>query len=154
MKPIQIFITMAIFAISFASNAQQKVVKTEAEWKKQLTEKQFTILRKKGTEYAFSGKLNKEYGQGIYYCAGCNTPLFSSETKFDSGTGWPSFDNHIANNVSFLEDHKYGMLRTEVVCNICDGHLGHVFLDGPKKTTGKRYCVNSAALVFKKNKDN
>lgn len=130
-------------------SAQEKIIKTDTEWKEILTPKQYHILREKGTEYAFSGKYDKFYKKGTYYCAACNTALFKSKDKFDSGTGWPSFDNHIKNNVGFKEDHKYGMTRTEVVCNVCNGHLGHMFMDGPKKTTGKRYCVNSLALKFK-----
>jgi len=121
---------------------------TESEWREKLTEKQYRILRLKGTEYAFSGEYNKHYKPGTYFCAGCNTPLFSSTTKFDSGTGWPSFDNHIDDNVGFLVDKSHGTTRTEIICNGCKGHLGHVFNDGPRKTTGKRYCVNSISLKF------
>ncbi|MGY6647457.1 peptide-methionine (R)-S-oxide reductase MsrB [Wenyingzhuangia sp. IMCC45574] len=139
-----------LFLATTTSIAQQKIVKTDKEWKKQLTDQQYQILRKKGTERPFTGEYNKHYKKGTYYCAACNTPLFKSETKFDSGTGWPSFDNHIGDNVDFIADHKFGMVRTEITCKVCDGHLGHVFNDGPKKTTGKRYCVNSASLVFKK----
>ncbi len=142
------FSFFSLFSLS-PTFSQKKITKTDVEWQKILTKKQYHILRQKGTEYAFSGELNKNYKKGIYYCAGCNTPLFKSETKFDSGTGWPSFDNHINNHVSLLEDKKYGMVRTEIICNVCDGHLGHLFLDGPKETTGKRYCVNSASLTFK-----
>lgn len=129
--------------------AQEKIVKTNEEWKKILTPKQYYILRQKGTEPAFSGELNKVYTKGIYYCAACNTPLFNSDTKFDSGTGWPSFYNHIGDNIDFVADYKYGITRVEIICKVCDGHLGHVFNDGPKKTTGKRYCVNSISLTFK-----
>lgn len=146
----QTFIILTFLFISICSFGQQKITKSDAEWKKQLTKKQYYILRTKGTEYAFSGKYNKHYTKGIYHCAGCNTPLFKSDTKFNSGTGWPSFDNHIGDNVDFLQDKKFGMIRTEIICKICDGHLGHIFLDGPKETTGKRYCVNSDALIFNK----
>lgn len=136
--------------ILFVSNitAQEKIIKTNAEWKKLLTPEQYQILREEGTEYAFSGEYDKFYKKGTYYCAACNTPLFTSKSKFDSGTGWPSFDNHIDNNVDFHVDKKYGMTRTEITCNVCNGHLGHLFMDGPKRTTGKRYCVNSLALKF------
>lgn len=150
MKHFLHLVILFVFATINNIHAQEKIVKTDAEWKQQLTAKQYHILRQKGTEYAFSGEYNKHYKPGTYYCAACNTPLFSSQTKFDSGTGWPSFDNHIANNIDFLVDKKYGMIRTEIICNVCNGHLGHLFKDGPKKTTGKRYCVNSAALTFKK----
>lgn len=129
-------------------SAQKKVIKSNTEWKKELTSEQYHILREKGTEYAFSGEYNKFYKEGTYHCAACNTPLFSSDSKFDSGTGWPSFDNHIKQNVNFHVDKKYGMIRTEITCNVCEGHLGHIFLDGPNETTGKRYCVNSLSLKF------
>ncbi|MGY5352904.1 peptide-methionine (R)-S-oxide reductase MsrB [Wenyingzhuangia sp. IMCC45533] len=145
----QILISSCLLFLSMTSFGQEKIIKSDAEWKQQLTKEQYYILRQKGTEYAFSGKYNKHYKNGTYHCAGCDTPLFESTTKFDSGTGWPSFDNHISNHVSFLEDHKYGMVRTEIICKVCEGHLGHMFLDGPRKTTGKRYCVNSASLLFK-----
>ncbi|NIJ46153.1 peptide-methionine (R)-S-oxide reductase [Wenyingzhuangia heitensis] len=148
-KSIHIILFLLFLTISNA-HSQKKVIKTDAEWKQQLTEKQYFVLRQKGTEYAFSGEYDKHYKTGTYYCAGCNTPLFTSTTKFDSGTGWPSFDNHINNNVAFLIDKKYGMVRTEIICNVCEGHLGHMFKDGPKETTGKRYCVNSASLLFNK----
>lgn len=142
--------SILFLTFNYSSFAQKKVIKTEAQWQKELTQEQYYILRKKGTEYAFSGKYNKHYKEGIYHCSACNTPLFKSTTKFDSGTGWPSFDNHIGDSVDFLEDKKHGMVRTEIICKICDGHLGHMFLDGPRKTTGKRYCVNSVSLTFKK----
>jgi|SaaInl0LU_22_DNA_1037365.scaffolds.fasta_scaffold00592_4 peptide-methionine (R)-S-oxide reductase len=129
-------------------NGQTKITKTDAEWKKALTPLQYEILRKKGTEYAFSGEYNKFYEEGIYHCAGCNTPLFTSESKFDSGTGWPSFNDHISNNVHFHEDNRYEMNRTEITCNVCDGHLGHFFTDKLKKRYRKRYCVNSLSLKF------
>ena len=146
---LSFFTLFTVFFIGSIS-AQKKIIKTDAEWKKILTPAQYQVLRKAGTEPAFSGKYDHFYKKGTYYCAACNTPLFTSKSKFDSGSGWPSFDNHIGNNVGFHEDDKYGITRTEIICNICDGHLGHMFMDGPKKTTGKRYCVNSLALKFKK----
>lgn len=109
---------------------------------------QYYVLRKAGTEPAFSSPLNKNYEQGVYVCAACNTPLFKSEHKFDSGTGWPSFDQEIKGNVAFSTDYKIGYARTEEHCAICGGHLGHVFDDGPRNTTGKRHCINGVALKF------
>ena len=125
-----------------------KVTKTEAEWKAQLSSTAFQVLRKAGTERAFSSPLNKNYKKGTFHCAGCNTPLFKSEHKFDSGTGWPSFDREIEGNVSFSTDYNIGHARTEEHCATCGGHLGHVFTDGPRKTTGKRHCINGVALKF------
>jgi peptide-methionine (R)-S-oxide reductase len=132
-------------------NAKQetfKVTKTEAEWKTQLNSEAFYVLRKAGTERAFSSPLNKNYKKGTFHCAGCNTPLFKSEHKFDSGTGWPSYDREIEGNVSFTTDYDIGYARTEEHCATCGGHLGHVFNDGPRKTTGKRHCINGVALKF------
>ena len=125
-----------------------EVVKTETEWKNTLTPEQFYVLRKAGTESPFSSPLNKNYKSGIYHCAACNTALFKSENKFDSGTGWPSFDREIKGNVAFSTDTKIGYTRVEEHCATCGGHLGHVFNDGPK-TTGKRHCINGDALIFK-----
>jgi len=127
-----------------------KMPKTEEEWKKKLNKEEYSILREKGTEAPFTGKLLHNKDDGDYTCAACGAKLFSSEAKFDSGTGWPSFDEPMNNeNVELLEDNSLGMSRTEVVCKNCGSHLGHLFNDGPTKT-GERYCINSACLRFKK----
>ena len=125
-----------------------KVTKTDQEWKNQLNDLQYNVLRKSGTERAFSSPLNKIYKPGIYSCAACDTPLFEGKHKFDSGSGWPSFDREIEGNVAFSVDYNIGMARNEEHCAVCGGHLGHVFNDGPRKTTGLRHCVNGAALKF------
>jgi peptide-methionine (R)-S-oxide reductase len=126
----------------------EKVVKSEEEWKKSLTPEQFHILREKGTERAYSGKYWNNHERGIYRCAGCGLDLYNSDTKFESGTGWPSFTAPVApENVMTRPDNSWFSHRTEVLCPRCGGHLGHVFDDGPKPT-GLRYCMNSAALQF------
>lgn len=127
-----------------------EVNKSDEEWKNILTPVEFQILREKGTEYAFTGEYFNHKEKGTYVCAGCGNELFTSESKYDSGCGWPSFYEPVdEENVGESEDRSNGMVRTEIVCNKCGGHLGHVFPDGPKPT-GLRYCVNSASLDFKK----
>ena len=124
-----------------------EVTKTEQEWRQALTSQQFHVLREKGTERPRSSPLDKEYGEGLYRCAGCDLPLFTSETKFNSGTGWPSFYAPIENAVATSVDFDLVLPRTEVHCRRCGGHLGHVFNDGPRPT-GKRYCMNGVSLKF------
>ena len=127
-----------------------KIEKTEEEWKKELTPEQYEVLRKKGTERAWTGKLLDNKADGTYQCAACGNPLFDSSTKFDSGSGWPSFFQPISKEAVDLKmDKSFGMIRTEVNCGRCGSHLGHVFHDGPKPT-GERYCMNSISLDFNK----
>lgn len=127
-----------------------KVEKSEKQWKEQLEDEQYRVLRQKGTEAPHSGKYNLHFDKnGDYRCAACDAKLFESDSKFESGCGWPSFDEAIEGSVEYVQDREFGMLRTEILCANCGGHLGHVFDDGPTQT-GQRYCVNSASIEFKK----
>ncbi|MBE9205297.1 peptide-methionine (R)-S-oxide reductase MsrB [Nostoc sp. LEGE 06077] len=130
-----------------SSNTEFEVTKSEEEWSKVLTKEQFYVLRKHGTERAFTSSLDKEYGEGSYVCAACELPLFKSDTKFNSGTGWPSFFKPIEGAIATTVDRSLFMTRTEVHCRRCGGHLGHVFADGPAPT-GQRYCMNGVSLKF------
>lgn len=157
-----IFLILSVLIISCTGNAQKKesvkekkvyaVSKTDKEWKEILTSEQYYILRKAGTERPYSSPLNKVYASGTFHCAACNTPLYESKHKFDSGTGWPSFDRGVKGNIETDTDYKIGYARTELLCGTCGGHLGHVFNDGPRETTGMRHCINGDALVFKPKK--
>lgn len=162
MKILGLIITFVISSCSLSSDSENerrysekinystdKVIKTDKEWKDQLNDEEYRVTRKKGTERAFTGAFYNHHDKGVYTCTCCDAPLFDSDTKFDSGTGWPSFYNIIEDRVSNKVDNSYGMKRTEVVCSRCDAHLGHVFHDGPKPT-GLRYCINSVSLKFVK----
>lgn len=156
-KLIALFSVIAL--ISCNTNAQTKtekkpvkkkykVSKTDTEWKKELTQMQYYVLREAGTERPHSSELNKNYNKGVYVCAACETPLYKSEHKYDSRSGWPSFDRAVKGNIEYDEDYKIGYKRTELKCNSCGGHLGHAFNDGPRETTGMRHCINGVALKF------
>ena len=127
-----------------------KVTKTAKEWQEQLSPESFSVCRENGTEAPFSGTYNNNKEEGIYNCICCDTPLFTSDTKFDSGTGWPSYFECVEDAIHEIRDTQYGMVRVEVRCASCDSHLGHVFPDGPEPT-GQRYCINSVSLNFKGN---
>jgi len=150
-----VFICVAIILFSCQTNAQEQkknekkyaVEHTKEEWKKKLTPMQFYVLREAGTEKPGTSEFNKLYKKGTYVCAGCDTPLYKSKNKFNSGTGWPSFDSAIDKNIELDVDYKIGYKRTELKCNTCGGHLGHSFNDGPT-TTGQRHCINGVALKF------
>ncbi len=127
---------------------KNKISKTDAQWKTELTPEQYQVLRNKGTEASFSGKYWNHFEKGYYACVACKNPLFTSDAKFNSECGWPSFDQAIKGSVIYKDDSTFGMQRTEVMCSNCNGHLGHVFDDGPSETTGKRFCTNSVSILF------
>lgn len=149
-KKILFLVLCAIFAQGLAQRAvtQYDISKTPQEWKSQLSDISYYVLREQGTERPFSSPLLKVKEKGTYACKACKNPLFKSEHKFNSGTGWPSFDREIKGNVGYGTDYKVGYARSEEYCIKCGGHLGHVFTDGPKNTTGLRHCINGAALIF------
>jgi len=135
-------------AVSKEAKGKFKVTKTDTEWKDQLTSDQYDVLRNKETERPFTGEYDNFFEKGMYVCAACGNPLFTSDAKFDSHCGWPSFDRAIKGSVIYKDDNSLGMRRTEVMCANCGGHLGHVFDDGPSKTTGERFCTNSVSIKF------
>lgn len=157
MKIIVLIIAGVVFSLTSCAQKKEtnhmkdeyQVNKSDSAWKAELKPMEYYVLREKGTERPFTGKYDKHSEKGTYYCAACGTALFESETKFDSGCGWPSFWNpKLQDNVKIQIDKSHGMVRDEVLCSHCGGHLGHVFNDGPEPT-GLRYCINSAALDFK-----
>jgi peptide-methionine (R)-S-oxide reductase len=165
MKILSLVLTTILLSVCFTACSQKatvvenlektyfKVNKSDSEWRELLTPEQYRVLREKGTERAFTGEFNKHNEEGTYTCAACNNPLFASSTKYDSGSGWPSFFAPIGKeNVKEYTDRSHGMIRTEVVCANCGGHLGHVFPDGPRPT-GMRYCINSISMGFEKKSD-
>lgn len=131
----------------------EKVVKTEAEWRQQLSEQQYYVLRQKGTDRPGDDGYTKHFEKGTYVCAGCGSQLFESNSKYESHCGWPSFDDAIPGTIDLTKDTTMGMIRIEITCAKCDGHLGHIFDDGPKETTGKRYCVNTSSITFVKSEN-
>lgn len=146
-----IWLILSLLVISCNENkakAQNIKNMTEQDWKEKLNAEEYYILREKGTERPFSGKYNAFFEKGSYVCAACGNLLFNSDAKYDSSCGWPSFDQAIEGSVIYTKDTTHGMIRTEVTCAKCDGHLGHVFDDGPKDTTGTRYCMNSISMKF------
>jgi peptide-methionine (R)-S-oxide reductase len=157
MKKLALFLILFI-GIAFNSYSQEKnkkvmikkVTKTEEAWKKILTSEQYYVLRQKGTDRPGEGGYTAHFEKGTYHCAACNLQLFESNSKYQSHCGWPSFDDAIEGTVKQKIDTSHGMVRTEIICASCDGHLGHVFDDGPKETTGQRYCVNTTSLKFVK----
>ena len=149
-----IFIVFLLLNIALTAQEQstmnKKINKTESEWKEILTPQQYYVLRQKGTDRPGDDGYTKHFEKGTYYCAACDAQLFKSNTKYESHCGWPSFDDAIKGAVNFTADNTLGMVRTEITCNNCGGHLGHIFDDGPKETTGKRYCVNTSSIRFEK----
>ena len=151
MKFLYLFVIIIPFFLSCQDKNEVKkynVTMSDSEWKNILPKLSYNVLRKSYTEPAFSSRLNFNKKSGYYACMGCKNPLYNSENKYDSGSGWPSFDREIRNNIEYDVDYKIGYPRTELKCSNCGGHLGHMFNDGPRETTGKRHCINGAALIF------
>jgi len=146
---LSILVTQALPAQE-ASKMDKKVKKTESEWKEILSPQQYYVLREKGTDRPGEEGYTKHFEKGTYHCAACDAQLFESGTKYESHCGWPSFDDSIEGAVEYTIDKTHGMIRTEITCTSCGGHLGHIFDDGPQDTTGKRYCVNTSSLTFVK----
>jgi peptide-methionine (R)-S-oxide reductase len=146
---VLIFLNFSLLAQE-KNNMNQKINKTDAEWKEILTPQQYHVLREKGTDKPGDYGYTNTFDKGSYFCAACNAQLFESGTKYESHCGWPSFDNAIKGAVNYKDDNTFGMVRTEITCAKCGGHLGHIFDDGPKETTGKRYCVNTTSIKFVK----
>ena len=147
-----LFILLLNLSLTAQENSKmtKKITKTDAEWKKILTPEQYHILREKGTDQPGNYGYTNTFDKGTYYCAACNAQLFKSNSKYESHCGWPSFDDAIKGAVNYHQDTTFGMVRTEITCAKCGGHLGHIFDDGPKDTTGKRYCVNTTSIKFVK----
>jgi peptide-methionine (R)-S-oxide reductase len=144
------FTTTKSFSQKNDKSMIKKTIKTEEEWKKILSPEQYYILREKGTDRPSEEGYTSHFEKGTYHCAACDQQLFESNSKFQSHCGWPSFDDAIKGTVNFILDKSHGMIRTEIVCASCEGHLGHIFNDGPKETTGQRYCVNTTSIKFVK----
>jgi len=153
MKKLSLLILILISPFIWAQDTEtmeKKMIKTEEEWKEILTDQEYYVLRQKGTDSPGDGGYTKHFKKGTYHCAACDAQLFESGTKYESHCGWPSFDDAIKGSVKYVVDRSLGMIRTEIICTKCDGHLGHIFEDGPKETTGMRYCVNSSSIRFEK----
>ncbi len=155
MKKIVLTLFLITTFLSYSQKTTQKkmikkVTKTDEEWKNELTPQQYYVLRQKGTDAPSEGGLTSHFEKGTYLCSACETQLFKSNSKFESHCGWPSFDDAIKGKVNYIKDKTHGMIRTEIICATCDSHLGHIFDDGPKETTGKRYCVNTTSIKFVK----
>ena len=146
---VLIFLNFSLIAQE-KNNMNQKINKTDTEWKEILTPQQYHVLREKGTDRPGDHGYTNTFEKGTYFCAACNAQLFESGTKYESHCGWPSFDDAIKGAVNYKDDNTLGMIRTEITCAKCGGHLGHIFDDGPKETTGKRYCVNTTSIKFVK----
>lgn len=147
---IMALLTFSLISAQEKNTMDKKVNKTEEEWKQILSPQQYYVLREKGTDAPGNGGYTMHFEKGTYHCAACDAQLFESGTKYESHCGWPSFDDAIPGSVEYVLDKSHGMTRTEIICTTCDGHLGHVFNDGPAETTGKRYCVNTSSIRFVK----